>query len=250
MNTLELYYPTKPYIVTQAWGVYNPDYIQFGFDKHNGIDIAVDKDGYVKAMCDGVVTRVENQSGGGLVVRYRTGPVLCEGTECYVEFAYLHASKQLVKEGQVVKAGDNLIIAGNTGFSTGPHTHIAAYRLDKNTLAKLDNNADANFTFDHSKYYNGKYADDIAETKTYYFDTNLSLGSRGEKVKYLQTFLVEQGYLPADCITGFYGPKTRNAVYRLQIDYQMPLGAGWLYLGYYFGLATRTFLNKMYENNL
>jgi len=41
MSKLELFYPAKPYKITQAFGINNPSYLQFGFSQHNGIDIAV-----------------------------------------------------------------------------------------------------------------------------------------------------------------------------------------------------------------
>lgn len=159
MKELELYIPGKPFNVTQAWGIYNPAYKQFGFSKHNGIDFKVDDDYLVRAMCDGVVTEVGYNSGAGNFVRYRTNEkVMCEGTECYVYFIYMHATLCLVKHGDKIKAGDPLIIAGNTGFSTGPHTHISAYRVGDDG-SRLDKDVESNYTFDFSKYFNGFYAD-------------------------------------------------------------------------------------------
>lgn len=165
MSKLSLYYPTKPYNVTQAFGIYNPAYNQFGFDHHNGIDFAVDADGVVLAMCDGVVTDVNYNSSAGNYVKYKTGLVECEGIECYVEFMYMHASQQLVKVGDKVQAGDEILIAGNTGFSTGPHTHISAYRLDKRGN-RLDQGDGLDRCFDFSKYYNGKNSQDIRDGLT------------------------------------------------------------------------------------
>ena len=157
---LSLYYPAKPYQVTQGFGIYNPAYIPLGFDRHNGIDFRVDSDGIASAMCDGTVTDVGYNEGSGNYVKYRTDLVECLGDECYVEFYYMHANKCLVKKGDKVKAGDDLIIAGNTGFSTGPHTHISAYRLDTKGR-RLDSGTGPERCFDFSQFYNGKYAQDI-----------------------------------------------------------------------------------------
>lgn len=48
------------------------------------------------------------------------------------------------------------------------------------------------------------------------FNFTLSRGSRGEAVTALQRFLVSQGYLSTDSITGYYGPLTESSVQRLQ----------------------------------
>jgi len=160
---LSLYIPAKPYIITQGFGISNPSYQQFGFSKHNGIDFAVDTDGVVNAMCDGIVTQVGFNAGAGNFVRYRTlEPVEAEGRIGYVEFMYMHADEYLVKVGDKILAGDDIIIADNTGFSTGPHTHISSYFIDAKTnykLPVLDPASD--HCFDFSKYYNGKFAADI-----------------------------------------------------------------------------------------
>src|SRR5438105_2185245 len=44
---------------------------------------------------------------------------------------YGHGSKLLCHEGQQVRAGDLLMLSGNTGYSTGPHLHFELRRNDK-----------------------------------------------------------------------------------------------------------------------
>ena len=160
MKKLELYYPAKPYIVAQKFGIYNPAYLQFGFSKHNGEDFAVDKDGVVLAMCDGVVTETGFNSGAGNFVKYKTNEkVDVDGVPRTVGFMYMHGERILVKQWDLVKAGTPLMIADNTGFSTGPHTHISAYFL--NELGnKIVLDPASNDCFDFSKFYNGFHADD------------------------------------------------------------------------------------------
>lgn len=161
---LSLYIPAKPYKITQGFGILNPSYEQFGFSKHNGVDFQIDTDGIVNAMCDGVIYEVGYNAGAGNFVRYKTNvSVEAEGKSGYVAFMYMHAKVQLVKVGDKILAGDELIVADNTGFSTGPHTHISAYFIDNITNTKLPLDPTTDHCFDFSKYYNGKYAPDIKE---------------------------------------------------------------------------------------
>src|SRR3990167_5835535 len=140
MSKLELFFPAKPYNVTQAFGIYNPAYLQFGFELHNGADFTIEPDGLVHAMCDGEVTETGFNSGAGNFVRYKTEPMEAEGRTGVVEFMYMHGKEILVKKGDKVLCGDSLMIADNTGFSTGPHTHISAYFIGSNGLKISINN--------------------------------------------------------------------------------------------------------------
>lgn len=163
MAKLELFFPAKPYNITQAFGIKNDTYMNNGINMthHNGIDFAVDTDGIVRAMCDGVVTEVGYNDKAGNFVRYMTRePVEVEGRTAYVGFMYMHAEKCLVRVGDTVVAGAPLVVADNTGFSTGPHTHISAYLANEDGRKQEVLNAATDHCFDFSKYYNGFYADD------------------------------------------------------------------------------------------
>ena len=50
---------------------------------------------------------------------------------------------------------------------------------------------------------------------------NLSIGSKGEEVKSLQSVLVEQNLIPSKYITGYYGKITETAVKSLQTKYNI-----------------------------
>jgi murein DD-endopeptidase MepM/ murein hydrolase activator NlpD len=41
-----------------------------------------------------------------------------------VRTRYAHASELLVREGQVIEAGEAIARVGSTGHSTGPHVHF------------------------------------------------------------------------------------------------------------------------------
>ena len=45
------------------------------------------------------------------------------------QVAYMHLSQFNVKEGDVVMAGQQLGVSGNTGNSTGPHLHFSVKKV-------------------------------------------------------------------------------------------------------------------------
>lgn len=240
---LQLSYPTKPYIVTQAWGVPNEAYRQFGFWKHNGIDFTVDTDGKASAMCDGIVTETGYNDGAGNYVKYRTDAVEAEGQECHVWFFYMHAKELLVKIGDKVTRGQDIIIADNTGFSTGPHTHISARRYTVDERIMLDTDPATNYTFDFSKYYDGTYPDGTTKVET--IDHNLKFGDRDDEVRKLQIALRKQGFFKYPEITGYYGSITKQAVYDFQIASGVISSGFETGFGTFCGPKTRQRLNAL-----
>lgn len=100
--------------ITSNFG-YRGNPIGGGTGFHEGLDIAVDYGTPVRATASGKVSMagwvdgygnlVEIDHGNGFVTRYG------------------HNSMLLVVQGQEVKAGDIISLAGSTGRSTGPHVH-------------------------------------------------------------------------------------------------------------------------------
>lgn len=88
-----------------------------GYRWHYGTDLDLDTGDSVRTVFDGVV-RIVKYDGSGygnyVVVRHYNG----------LETLYGHLSKQLVKTGQYVKAGELIGKGGSTGRSTGPHLHF------------------------------------------------------------------------------------------------------------------------------
>jgi len=84
---------------------------------HKGIDIKVYVGDTINAAFDGKVRMVSYEGRGYgkfVVIRHNNG----------LETVYGHMSKQLVTEGQIVKAGQPMGLGGNTGRSTGSHLHF------------------------------------------------------------------------------------------------------------------------------
>lgn len=174
MPKLRLYYPAKPFVLTQGWGILNPIYNQFGFSRHNGVDFRLGDDGMIRAPFDGVIVRTGNQpNGGGIFLGLISQEKFLfeDGKICNVLLDLLHLDHVLVSEGAVVKTGDVLAKADNTGLSTGPHTHMQPRRAlgwngeagDQLAWIPADLN-DANNTFDPQPYWTGIHAQDVQKT--------------------------------------------------------------------------------------
>lgn len=166
--------PVSPWIVNQPWGVPNEIYRQFGFGQHNGIDVAVDADGVIQSPVDGVVLRAADKengqwqpNGGGIFISVLSNEEydFDDGVKSHVLFDFLHCERLLKPEGADVLSGDYLAIQDNTGFSTGPHTHIQARRCNvlpggdyyfKGSFVHLEwvDKNDANNSFDFTPYLN------------------------------------------------------------------------------------------------
>lgn len=162
---LELYYFSKPYTITQAWGIFNPAYQQFGFSRHNGIDSLPGNDSKIYSPIKMRIYNSEyNANGAGNFVRgITTEQWNVNGQDCFVELTFMHLKESLCKVGDILGVGVLIGVADNTGFSTGPHTHLRCVRL-KSDLSLMDSN-DANNSFDHASFYNGYFAGDANQVK-------------------------------------------------------------------------------------
>ncbi|MFC5569748.1 peptidoglycan DD-metalloendopeptidase family protein [Lysobacter yangpyeongensis] len=94
------------------------------------VDFAADIGTPVLAARDGVVMQVENDFAKAGLNRERYGGranfiriLHDDGTMAL--YAHLREEGALVRVGQRVRAGQQIGISGNTGFTTGPHLHFA-----------------------------------------------------------------------------------------------------------------------------
>ncbi|MGI6232354.1 MAG: peptidoglycan DD-metalloendopeptidase family protein [Prevotella sp.] len=102
--------PTPSRVVTSNFGS------RWG-RKHKGLDIKVYIGDTIRAAFSGKVRIVRYEAGGYgnyIVIRHNNG----------LETIYGHLSKQLVRENDVVRAGEPIGLGGNTGRSTGSHLHF------------------------------------------------------------------------------------------------------------------------------
>jgi murein DD-endopeptidase MepM/ murein hydrolase activator NlpD len=83
---------------------------------HMGLDFPADVGTPIVSAAGGVVINTENHAAYGNMVDIDHGSGLVT--------RYAHASKLLVKTGDLVKRGQAVALVGNTGRSTGPHLHF------------------------------------------------------------------------------------------------------------------------------
>jgi murein DD-endopeptidase MepM/ murein hydrolase activator NlpD len=83
---------------------------------HEGIDFNAEIGAPIHAAAAGVVVTAEYHPAYGNMVEIDHGGDLVT--------RYAHASKILVKPGQLIKRGDKIAEVGTTGRSTGPHLHF------------------------------------------------------------------------------------------------------------------------------
>ena len=104
--------PCDSRLVTSHFG-YRP---QFGRN-HYGTDIKLYVGDTVRSVFNGKIRTVAYEAAGYgnyVIVRHDNG----------LETVYGHMSKHLVKENQVVRAGEPIGLGGNTGRSYGSHLHF------------------------------------------------------------------------------------------------------------------------------
>lgn len=110
INLQGFHMPTSSRVVTSGFGR------RWG-RMHKGLDIKVYIGDTIRAAFSGKIRIVRYEPrgyGNYVVIRHNNG----------LETVYGHMSKHLVKENQMVRAGQAIGLGGNTGRSTGSHLHF------------------------------------------------------------------------------------------------------------------------------
>lgn len=104
---------------------------------HEGLDFVAPKGTAIRAASGGIVVRAGPVPGYGRMVEIDHGNGL--------RTRYAHASRVLVRAGDVVRQGDLIARVGSTGRSTGAHLHfevrMADYPLDPSLFLQRGNEA-------------------------------------------------------------------------------------------------------------
>lgn len=115
---------------------------------HKGVDLHIKSNDTIRAAFDGKV-RLTNYEAKGygnyVIIRHPNG----------LETVYGHLNKFLVKDNQVVKAGQPIALGGSTGRSTGPHLHFETrymgYAINPNAIFDFVNKTTHTDTYAFSK---------------------------------------------------------------------------------------------------
>lgn len=83
---------------------------------HRGVDFAGPEGTTVSSVAAGLVTFAGERAGCGQMVEINHGNGLAT--------RYCHNGKLLVKQGDMVRKGQEVSLIGSTGHSTGPHLHF------------------------------------------------------------------------------------------------------------------------------
>ena len=106
---------------------------------HMGLDMRASYEKVLATEDNGRVLSAKNEGKGGNVVRVEYSRA--DGEKYQVAYmhlgekyqvAYMHLSQFNVREGDVVMAGQQVGVSGNTGNSTGPHLHFSVKKTEGN----------------------------------------------------------------------------------------------------------------------
>jgi murein DD-endopeptidase MepM/ murein hydrolase activator NlpD len=111
--------PLRNTYITSGFGG-RADPFRGGAANHKGIDFHANIGDPVMAVADGVVSYAGVRGGYGKVVEVDHG-------NGYVT-RYAHNSRLTVKDGELVRAGEEVAKAGSSGRSTGAHVHFEVWK--------------------------------------------------------------------------------------------------------------------------
>lgn len=192
MDKFQLFFPCKPFGLNQGFGQNaNNFYKELGLKGHNGLDLLAPDGTLVRATHDGVVIASGYDGSGGLSVELRTLKTYdYNGSPTYFRTIYYHlkAGSVVVKPDQIVRAGDLLALADNTGkYTTGSHLHFGLKpqrRLNQDQdpwyFVNIESDNGYGGAIDPYPYFNGLYAADFWTAKLRTFFTLLALRLKGK----------------------------------------------------------------------
>ena len=111
-------WPTEYRVATQMFGR-NPDaYAAYGLPGHEGIDLRAPAGSAIYAVAAGTVRAVHANLAHAYGLHVRI-----DHADGY-QTIYAHLTRSMVAAGDLVRAGQQIGVAGSTGNSTGAHLHL------------------------------------------------------------------------------------------------------------------------------
>lgn len=143
---LRLLWPTESRRVNQTYGMRQLDYAKYSggylHGGHEGIDLAASDGSDIYAALPGTVSRSEASKGNFANGYGAYGEVIGVDTDVpgvgKVTLTYAHFKQRLVGVGTVVRAGDRLGFADQTGNAQGAHLHLSMRIAGIACYAQLD----------------------------------------------------------------------------------------------------------------
>ena len=108
-------------IISSKFGLRNPT-VETVPKNHTGTDIAANSGTPIVSATDGTVTLVSTEGDYGNHIKVQINDVI---------IIYAHCKELLVKQGDIIKQGQNIATVGSTGNSTGPHLHFEIRYQDR-----------------------------------------------------------------------------------------------------------------------
>ena len=203
---LEIYRPVISHKITQGWGenkacIYpngkivgkrggtcpsgsQDFYKSIGMLGHNGFDLSTHhgEPVYHAGHFDGRMSVEKDRSGGiGVDITSLEPLELADGTKEYIKLRYWHLKAPVGHDGKIVKMGEQIGLADNTGASSGDHLHFGAKKTFADGRPKNRNNG-YNGAFDLTPYCD--YSMD-AKTKAEYLYQKAPVISEQERKEML-----------------------------------------------------------------
>lgn len=167
------------------------------------------------------------------------------GGKLYPMFKFWHCLSTVVKNHDLIQAGDLIAYGDSTGASSGDHLHWCM-KIHNGNGFSIDSDNGFTGALDHKPYYENKFIRDILKPQ-FKFKNTMRKGERNVEVGVMQAVLVRFGYMQPFKAreSGIYGPKTQTAVFDFQKK-NVQMSAGDLALrGSVAGPKTIAALNKL-----
>lgn len=119
-NTFPSLYPVRGGTVTSEYGPERTHPVDGRERPHYGMDLRAPVGTPIRAAAEGKVVSATRTPDYGLVVDIDHGNGFIT--------RYAHASRLLVRAGDIVRRGQTIALSGRTGRVSGPHLHYEVFR--------------------------------------------------------------------------------------------------------------------------